>query len=58
MTSHLPCSIMVSVSVILFEAGASDSISHTFDFVACTETSRLFEGVRAEAQVYISNSHC
>ena len=29
------CSIMVSVSVILFEAGASDFVSHTSDFNTC-----------------------
>ena len=30
------CSIMVSVSVILLAAGASDFISHTIDFVSHT----------------------
>ena len=50
---------MVSVSVILFE---SDFISHTFNLNTCciyreSETSRLFEGVRARSSSNLTPIH-
>ena len=62
------CSIMVSVSVILFEAGASDFISHTIDFVSHTiDLTHLLHVQRhpgclreseLEAQVLINSNLC
>ena len=51
------CSIMVSVSVIVFEAGASDFISHTIDLNTCCMYRDIQVVLREsglEAQVYIT----
>ena len=56
MTSHLQYH-GISLSHSIFEAGASDFVSHTFDLNTCCMY-RNIQVVRAiEAQVYISNSH-